>query len=594
MFRKILYAIWVIILVIVVFFCAKNPTTKNFLTIVENRTFDLRQSILAQTHDRMPSDKILIVAIDDATYEYVLDKYGEWPMPRELYIKVVDYIEKQNPNAIAFDLMFVKSIKSSVDADKAIGEMARKYNNVFFAMNFDNQEASLRKPPRLPISITTPVDNNSAFVDLDYNSYSNCRAIINEILHNTSNIAFTNVTRAEDGILRKLPVFMKYQHNYYPQLAFKVGLHYLKSQGVYDGKGRFVIEPSSKLKVGNRVLPLENDGTVLLNWYNPAGYKYLSLYKLILAAEGELKDFSYDFSDKLIYFGATASSLYDIKTVPVNRNFPGVAVQTTYLNNMMDNSFIKHLDKSITTEISIVLALITLLIVLSEDSVMLGTLLSFSVYLIYLAITYLVMRYFNWWIDIVIPLLSSIVTLIAAYILKYVMKARDFDRQYLLATTDGLTELYNHRYFKEQMRLMIDSSKRYGSQFSLIILDIDFFKKFNDTYGHQSGDAVLKQVAQTLKRNTRSSDIVCRYGGEEMSIILNNTDYVTAFNIAQKICNKVAANPFRLPHGVDVNVTVSLGVSTFPKDGISIEELVDVADGHLYNAKENGRNQVGK
>ena len=85
---------------------------------------------------------------------------------------------------------------------------------------------------------------------------------------------------------------------------------------------------------------------------------------------------------------------------------------------------------------------------------------------------------------------------------------------------DGLTELYNHRYFQETLKNQLEISKRYGQPLSLIIVDIDHFKKFNDTYGHQVGDAVLRQVAQTLKKNSRTTDFVCRYGGEEMSIIL--------------------------------------------------------------------------
>ena len=136
--------------------------------------------------------------------------------------------------------------------------------------------------------------------------------------------------------------------------------------------------------------------------------------------------------------------------------------------------------------------------------------------------------------------------------------------------------------------------KRYNTSFSLIIIDIDFFKKFNDNFGHQSGDAVLRQVAQTLKRNVRATDIVCRYGGEEMSIILPNTGEEEAFSTAQKICDRVAQNKFKLANGKDTNVTISLGVSTFPKDGETAETMIASADKRLYDAKNNGRNQVGK
>lgn len=203
------------------------------------------------------------------------------------------------------------------------------------------------------------------------------------------------------------------------------------------------------------------------------------------------------------------------------------------------------------------------------------------------------MKYENLWLEVVYPLIFSIAAFTFAYVVKYLIKSRDFEQQYKLATTDGLTELYNHRYFQEQIRMQIEQSKRYNHNFSLIIIDIDFFKKFNDTFGHQSGDAVLRQVAQTLKKNVRATDIVCRYGGEEMSIILPNTGKDEAFSTAQKICERVASKKFKLAGDKETNVTISLGVSTFPYDGDSASSIIEAADKRLYNAKNNGRNQVG-
>ena len=118
--------------------------------------------------------------------------------------------------------------------------------------------------------------------------------------------------------------------------------------------------------------------------------------------------------------------------------------------------------------------------------------------------------------------------------------------------------------------------------------------KRQDTFGHQSGDAVLRQVAQTLKKNVRATDIVCRYGGEEMSIILPNTTKDEAFATAQKICNRVAEKTFKLTGNNETHVTISLGVSTFPFDGDTAPKIIEAADKKLYNAKNNGRNQVGK
>jgi diguanylate cyclase (GGDEF)-like protein len=211
----------------------------------------------------------------------------------------------------------------------------------------------------------------------------------------------------------------------------------------------------------------------------------------------------------------------------------------------------------------------------------------------YLFISYYAMELYNLWIPVVMPIIAIALAFTLSLLAKYLMKSRDFEYQYKLATIDGLTELYNHRYFQDTLRNQIELSKRYQQPFSLIIIDIDFFKKFNDTYGHQAGDAVLRQVAQTLKRNSRTTDFVCRYGGEEMSIILPNTGAEEALFNANRICKAVSEKEFFLNEKTTANVTISVGVATFPDNAQEPQSLIEYADKCLYYAKEHGRNQVG-
>lgn len=588
MFKRISYAFGLIFFIIFAFLILKNANLNNFIDTIENRTFDLRQSILINEGTKKANQDIVIVAIDDATYEYILDNYGEWPLPRDTYAKIVNYLEKQNPRIIAFDLMFVKSLKSKNQADKELTEIFKKYNNVFTSMNFDNQSEDLRIPPNLPQKLTIDIKNNSK-IDFSQLTYKNCRTIIDEIINATSNIGIINVSRSDDGILRKMPLVVKYKNDYYPQLALKVGLNYLG-----ENQTSFEIDKHSEFKLGDRKIYLDNDGSAILNWYGPAGtYTYIPMYQLIKAVNGEKTELDYDFSNKIIYFGTTAASLFDIKTVPTGKIYPGVEVQATYVNNIIDNNFIKKVNRGYTIALSILLALFIASVVTRVSSAFTASMMSLSAYFIYILIAYYSMKYENLWLEVVYPLIFSIAAFTFAYVVKYLIKSRDFEQQYKLATTDGLTELYNHRYFQEQIRMQIEQSKRYTHNFSLIIIDIDFFKKFNDTFGHQSGDAVLRQVAQTLKKNVRATDIVCRYGGEEMSIILPNTGKDEAFSTAQKICERVASKKFKLAGDKETNVTISLGVSTFPYDGDSASSIIEAADKRLYNAKNNGRNQVG-
>lgn len=589
MFKKISYAIGLFFFALFAFIILKNANLASFVDTVENRTFDLRQSILINEGAKKPSEDIVIVAIDDATYEYILDNYGEWPLPRDTYAKVINYLEQQSPRSIVFDLMFVKSIKSSNGADEMLINSFQKYNNIFTSMNFDNQSEDLRIPPELPDKLSLNIQNNSK-IDFTQLTFSNCRKILQGIIDATSNIGIINVSRSDDGILRKMPLVVKYKDKFYPQLALKVGLNYLG-----ETQQTFTIDKHSDLHIGDRRIYLDKDGSAILNWYGPAGtYTYIPMYQLIKAVNGEKTELDYDFSNKIVYFGTTAASLFDIKTVPTGKIYPGVEVQATYVNNILDNNFIKKVDRGYTIVLSLLLALLIASVVTRVNSAFAASMMSLSTYFVYILIAYYAMRFENLWLELIYPLIFSIVAFTLAYIVKYLIKSRDFEQQYMLATTDGLTELYNHRYFQEQIRMQVEQSKRYSNNFSLIIIDIDFFKKFNDTFGHQSGDAVLRQVAQTLKKNVRATDIVCRYGGEEMSIILPNTTKDEAFATAQKICNRVAEKTFKLTGNNETHVTISLGVSTFPFDGDTAPKIIEAADKKLYNAKNNGRNQVGK
>ncbi|PWL77394.1 hypothetical protein DBY21_04980 [Candidatus Gastranaerophilales bacterium] len=595
MLKKILYSIWFVLFCIAVFFSLKNTNFNSFINMIENRTFDLRQNIMINANSKIPNKDIVIVAIDEATYEYILDHYGEWPLPRDIYVKLVEYLESQNPQIIAFDLMFVKSFKSAPQADIALINTMKKYNNLYTAMNLDNQPEDLRKPPELPEKLSVNVANYSD-VNFEDLTFTNCRKILDGILDVSENIGMINVSRADDGILRKMPLFVKYHDKYYSQLGLKVAIDAINSrEGNSIDPHNFVIDKDSNLLLGSRKIFLDEDGSAILNWYGANGvYDQVPMYKLIKAVNGDAKDTGYDFKNKIIYFGTTASALFDIKTTPTDKTVPGVEVQATFVNNLLDNNFIVKADKAVTIFSGIILALLIGFCVMRITSAFTASFASVSIYFLYLLASYYAMKYFNIWLEVIYPLILSLLAFISAFIVKYLIKSRDFEQQYKLATTDGLTDLYNHRYFQEQMLMAVENSKRYGTEFSLIILDIDFFKKFNDTFGHQAGDAVLRQVAHTLKKNVRATDIVCRYGGEEMSIILPNTPKEEAYTTAQKICERVASNKIKLSNDKESNVTISLGVATFPHDGSTPSEIIDCADKRLYNAKHNGRNQVGE
>lgn len=168
-----------------------------------------------------------------------------------------------------------------------------------------------------------------------------------------------------------------------------------------------------------------------------------------------------------------------------------------------------------------------------------------------------------------------------------------YRRMLYLSETDGLTGLYNARFFYDRVETEITRSRRYGHALSLLMLDIDHFKKFNDTYGHLGGDEALKHLARILREESRATDIVARYGGEEFGVVLPETDGENAQKLAERIRHAVESQPFDLDLlKREASLTISIGVATMPEDLARAEDLVRLADKALYRAKQGGRNRV--
>lgn len=587
--KNILFTVIVIALAAVFILLLKVFNIWGFLLEVENKTFDFRQQIISQY--KKANKDIVILAVDDSSYEYIVSTYGAWPAPRDFWAHISDGIEKANPKAIAFDLLFVQNFKVFGNSDKILTDTINKNKNIYVSMTFDSRPKEVRKPIDLPQTLETNIVGNSEFLKkAPLINKINVMGILPDLMKGTDNIGFINVARDKDGILRtSIPIFV-YKDKFYKHLDFLLALDILG----LDSKN-LTIDKSRIINLADgRKIPLTKDGRTYLNWYgDEESFEYIPLWKVDKAIkENNLDYLSSKFKDKIIFVGVTTTSLNDIKSTPTSRMFAGVETHATFLNNIFDNNLIKKTSNLFDIIITIILTLLTGLIVVKSKNVPYAILGVILLIISYSVLTIILMHYFNLWMALVLPLVCSIGAVTGSYAIKYIVTSRDYEHTYKLAVTDGLTDMYNHRYFQEQMKLNIDNTKRYNTPFSLIMVDIDFFKKFNDKYGHQSGDAVLRQVAQTIKKNIRSTDIPCRYGGEEMSVILSNTKKEEAAIVAQKICEAVRNKEFELATGDWTHVTISLGVASAPIDSDSVQGLIEYADKCLYVAKENGRNQV--
>jgi diguanylate cyclase (GGDEF)-like protein len=160
-----------------------------------------------------------------------------------------------------------------------------------------------------------------------------------------------------------------------------------------------------------------------------------------------------------------------------------------------------------------------------------------------------------------------------------------------MSITDALTKLYNSRHFFRQLDYEVNRARRYKKPLSLILMDIDNFKRYNDTYGHPEGDSVLKVLSATIKKDLRDSDTACRYGGEEFTVILPETDGEDAFHVAERLrkdFKDVALSPLS---ETDVHMTVSIGVGSYIP-GESADALLKRVDEAMFLAKKDGKNRV--
>jgi diguanylate cyclase len=187
---------------------------------------------------------------------------------------------------------------------------------------------------------------------------------------------------------------------------------------------------------------------------------------------------------------------------------------------------------------------------------------------------------------------ERMLTVIASHAAVAIRNAQLYQASQQLAITDGLTGVYNRRYFQRQLEAEFRRAPRFGYSVALMLLDIDHFKRFNDTHGHLLGDQVLRSFGQILRESTRETDVVARYGGEEFAVILPETTCEQALEVAKRIRKNLARHPFWGRGQTPVQVTASIGIAARLASEIKPEELIDLADAALYEAKHGGRDRV--
>jgi len=595
--RQIFYFLFIIFSVLFLSFIGnKIFNIGQLLESYELKTYDLRLSMTDKTKKINPD--IVIVSIDNASLDFLEEDLGRWPWNRDIYADAINFLTSQGVDLINFDLMFVGYQKGFKDKDLLLAKTLGQHDNVYVSMSMENR-SEFEKAPQLPKYLQAEVENQSKTINYAKNfGFNYCNMIFDKIIKETKNIGIINFKRDDDNVSRRCPSFFHYENGYYPYMPFKLAKDYLnKHENAHIDK--FLITPQNQLVMGNKKIQLDDKGSMIINWYGGVQtYTYIPFWKVYKSAKnlknGKKSLFPDDyFKNKIVIIGATANSLYDIKTTPLSAIYPGVEIVATVFNNIIDNDPIKRVSSKTNILICLILGLLVGITVIKISEPIVSTLSSLILLAAYTGFATYILNHLSIWIDILMPIVFSILVFTLMFIVKYVLKSKDFEYTYKLATTDGLTNLFNHRYFQEHLIKCMQKADKENTRFSLILIDIDHFKKFNDTYGHQAGDEVLRQVGQTLRKAVKAHDLVARYGGEEMVIVLDKAHTEATINAAKRICQTVADKEFHLAEGLTVSVTISLGVATYPIDGKTATELIEFADKGLYIAKRNGRNQVG-
>lgn len=518
-----------------------------------------------------PKDsRIIVINIGESDIKAL----GRWPITDIKLAKLLEIINQQQPRVIGLDLYRDLAHGSELE-NEALNEVFRSTPNLIAVEKVIGE------------TIDAP-----------------------SILKDNDQTAMADVVLDKDGKIRRgLIAATLDDGKIISGLAAKLALIYLEQEDVYlesseDGSHQFLGKAkfSSIRSNEGAYIGVDNGGyQVILNFRGDS--KVFHQISIIKVLSGDIPNDL--FRDRIVLIGATAESLNDFFFTPYNDNsdgstkiMPGVYVHANLTSHMIGSALdgraiIKGVKEPIEwlwiLSWSLFGSSVSLLI-LEKNSLRIDPISSLQLIVIGVLLpvaalfaTSYYLFFLGWWLPTISPLLSLILSAVT-------ISGYYHQNQKNLAFTDGLTSIANRRFFdsylEEKWRKI-----RPGQDLALIICDVDFFKFYNDTYGHQAGDECLQKVASAINSGIRSGDLAARYGGEEFVVVLPNTDAKTAMLVADRIRFKI--KEMQIPHKssqVSDYVSISLGISSVSHNKANnTEELIALADRGLYVAKKQGR-----
>ena len=505
---------------------------------------------------------IVIVEVDDSN----ISEVGRWPWKREWHAALTKALKDLGARQVYFDIIFSEPSSPDID-DQVFAASIGATGNVYLPFAFQDRPASM---------------NNALFP-------------IEALKKNAVGTGSINIYPDIDGAIRYMPLFFIEGGKAHPHVSLQIAMDSMDMKIAWAEPGKLVLSNESE-KVE---IPIVKDNSFLINWYGKwkntfTHYSYIDIlvsYKELLAGKKPDIDLS-PIRGSICLVGVTAIGLYDIRPTPLEPEYPGIGAIATTIGNILDRNFVTTAPPWLNYIFIYILGLTPFLFISGEKS--LREILSVVlVGVFYFFVVVYLFQFKNFLINFTLPLLSLVVSYSTVATFHFVRVSVERQQYFQMAVTDGLTGLSNIRYFMMLLNaeFLIAQREPEDRVFCVIMTDIDHFKQFNDTYGHAVGDFVLKEVAASLKESTRSSDLVARYGGEEMIILLRATSIKNALIAAEKVRKNLDERKIRDDKN-KYHVTISLGVSMFQPESDTVEMIVKRADTALYKAKEGGRNRV--
>ena len=523
------------------------------------------------------------VNVDD----YSKQASGSYSWPKNYYAYLISWISLGNAKVIACDVMFVDETNSDVLIDTLI-TAANVISPLVLDFSRDRSSFSISKSlglqfnPSVKPGLISPASRVLA-------------TPISEIVDQSAGLGFINIDPDSDGVVRRVRLVADLHGTLVPSFFLQAVADYLD----YDIENIAPVDGSSlvlkdfpvgvKGNLRDVEVPLDGNGNLVVNLAGKFnGENYPQSYSAwdLLQAEGQP-----DFSGKLVFLADTSverASAGDFSPVPLESVFPRSYVLSNAASSILNGEFIQPVSNVFSTAFTLVataLLSMVLVVVCWKTSTMVLSLTALGVIVLYLA-GILCFFLFGGWL---LPTVTVPISLVAVFLFSSGWQRREHQE---FALVDGLTGLYNRRWLDQFLLRQMSRARVSGESLSIAMIDIDHFKNFNDTYGHQVGDFVLVSIADCLRNSLRPTDLTARYGGEEFTVILPQTSGENAMIAAERVRESVSSLNLVTPGGLELPpLTISIGVSELTASE-SMEQLIEAADRALYTAKESGRNRV--